>query len=137
MLFNPSKYKEGSQYSEWRTAMEEEYESILKRKTWDLVQLPEGKQPIGCKWLYKPKFKADGSIDKYKGRLVVKGYSPKEGINYEEKFSPVAKLNTIRMLISLSTKHHCIIHQLDLKSSFLNGELKQEVYLVQPEGFVK
>ena len=71
----PSSYKEASQYSEWRVAMEEEYESILKNKNCDLVELPEGKQPIGWKWLYKPKFKADGSIEKYKSRLVAKGYS--------------------------------------------------------------
>eukprot|EP00253_Pinus_taeda_P005746 PITA_05746 len=117
--------------------MEEEYESILKNKTWDLVELPEGKQPIGCKWLHKPKFKADGSIDKYKARVVAKGYLQKEGIDYEETFAPIAKLNTIRLLIFLATKHRWAIHRLDVKSAFLNGELKEEVYLVQPEGFVK
>eukprot|EP00253_Pinus_taeda_P017713 PITA_17713 len=74
-VFEPSSYKETSQYSEWRAAMEEEYESILKNITWDLVKLPEGKQPIGCKWLYKPKFKLDKSIDKYEAWLVAKGYS--------------------------------------------------------------
>lgn len=73
----PCSYKEASQYSEWRATMEEEYESILKNKTWDLVELPECKQPIGYKWIYKPKFKEDGSIDKYKARLVAKGYSQK------------------------------------------------------------
>lgn len=124
-VVEPSSYKEAGQYSEWRAAMEEEYESILKNKTWDLVKLPKGKQPIGCKWLYKPKFKADGSIEKYKARLVAKGYSQQEGIDYDEAFSPVAKLNTIRMIISLATKHHWMIHQLDVKSAFLNGDLKE------------
>eukprot|EP00253_Pinus_taeda_P011634 PITA_11634 len=117
--------------------MEEEYESILKTKAWDLIELPEGKQPIGCKWLYKPKFKVDESIDKYKARLVANGYSQKEGIHYEEAFTPVAKLNTTKMLIALATKHHWMIHQLDLKFAFLNGNWKEEVSLVQPEGFVK
>ena len=73
----------------------------------------------------------------YKARLVTKGYSQKEGIDYVEKFAPVAKLKTIRMLIALATKYHWKLHQLDVKSSFLNGELKEEVYLTQPEGFVK
>ena len=83
------------------------------------------------------KFKADGSIDKHKARLVAKGYSQKEGIDFEETFAPVAKLDTIRLIIALATKHHWKIHQLDVKSTFLNGDLKEEVYLVQHEGFVK
>jgi len=99
--------------------------------------LPENKVPIGRKWLYKYKFKADGSIDKYKARLVANGYSQKQGIDYDNTFAPVAKLNTIRVLIALTTKHNWKIHQLDVKFAFLNGDLKEEVYLVQPEGFVE
>lgn len=104
--------------------LKEEYESIIKNKTWDLFELLEGKEPIGCKWLYKPKFKADGSVDKYKVSLVAKGYSKKYGIDYEETFAPVAKLNTVRMLIAFATKHRWSLHQLDVKYYFLNGELK-------------
>ena len=85
--------------------------------------------------MYKPKINADGTIDKLKSRLLEKGYSQKEGIDYEEIFAPVAKLNTIRMMIALATKKHWMIHQLDVKSAFLNGELKEEVYLEHPEGF--
>eukprot|EP00253_Pinus_taeda_P033382 PITA_33382 len=109
----------------------------LINHTWDLVELPEVKTPIGCKWLYKPKINADGSIEKLKARLVAKGYSQQEGIDFDDTFAPVAKLNTIRMLISLETKHKWQLHQLDVKSAFLNGDLKEEIYLVQPEGFVK
>ena len=92
--------------------------------------------PIASKWLFKSKLKADGSVDKFKERLVAKGYYQQEGIDFEETYAPVAKLNTIRLLVSLATKYNWKIHQLDIKSAFLNGDLKEEVYLVHPEGFV-
>eukprot|EP00253_Pinus_taeda_P035128 PITA_35128 len=117
--------------------MNEEYNSIMKNDTWELTKLPKDKVPIGCKWLFKPKFNVDGSIDKYKARLVSKGYSHEEGIDYKDTFVPVAKINTIRIMIELATKQNWKMHQLDVKSVFLNGELKVEVYLVQPEGFLK
>jgi hypothetical protein len=130
-------FDEANEHDEWKNAMEAEYESIMKNNTWELTELPKHKKPIGCKWIYKPKFKSDGSIDKYKARLVEKGYSQTEGIDYVETFAPVAKLNTIRMLIDLAIKYHWKLHQLDVKSTFLNGELKEEVYLTQPKGFVE
>jgi hypothetical protein len=130
-------FNEANEHNEWRNAMEEEYESIMKHNTWELTALPKHKNLIGCKWIDKPKFKSDGDIDKYKARLVAKGYSQTKGIDYVETFSPVAKLNTIRLLISLATKYHWKLHKLDVKSAFLNGELKEEVYLTQPEGFVE
>jgi hypothetical protein len=136
-VIEPLNFKQANEHKEWRDAMKEEYESIMKNDTWELTKLPKNKVPIGSKWLFKPKFNVDGSIDKYKARLVAKGYSQKEGIDYEDTFAPVAKLNTIRLMIALATKHSWKLHQLDVKSAFLNGELKEEVYLVQPEGFVK
>ena len=101
-----------------------------------MTELPENKTPIGSKWLFKYKFNADGSIDKYKARLVAKGYSKKEGLDYENTFAPVEKMNTIRLMIALSTKKNWQLHQLDVKSTFLNGDLEEEVYIEQPEGFL-
>ena len=103
----------------------------------DLVELPKDKVPIGSKWLFKSKHKADGSIDKFKARLVAKGYSQQEGIDFEETYAPVAKLNNIILLVALATKHNWRIHHFDVKSAFLNGDLKEEVYLVHPEGFMQ
>jgi hypothetical protein len=136
-VIEPMNFDEANEHDEWRNAMEEEYDSIIKNNTWELTELPKHKKPIGCKWIYKPKLKSDGSIDKYKARLAAKGYSQTKGIDYAETFAPVAKLNTLRMLIALATKYHWKLHQLDVKSAFLNGELKEEVYLTQPEGFVE
>eukprot|EP00253_Pinus_taeda_P008453 PITA_08453 len=136
-IVEPLNYEEASRSEEWRAAMHEEMESIYRNDTWDLVELPEGKTPIGCKWLYKPKVNADGTVEKFKARLVAKGYSQQEGIYFDDTFAPVAKLNTIRMLICLATKHKWKLHELDVKSAFLNEELKEEIYLVQPPGFVK
>ena len=136
-VVEPINYEHTKDHREWRNAMNEEYESIMKNETWELTELLENKVPIGCKWLYKTKFNADGNIDKYKAILVAKGYSQKEGIDYEDTFAPIAKLNTIRIMIALATQHNWKIHQLDVKYAFLNGDLKEEVYLDQPEGFIK
>ena len=103
----PVTYKQPKNHEEWKNAMNEEYESIMKNETWELMELSGKKNvPIGCKWLQKTKFHADGSIDKYKARLDAKGYSQKEGIDYEDTFAPVAKLNTIRVMIALATQHN-------------------------------
>jgi len=135
-VIEPLNYEQAKYKEEWVTVMNEEYNSIMRKKTRDLVELPKDKVPIGSKWLFKSKLKADGSIDKFKARLVAKGYSQQEGIDFEETYAVVAKLNTIRLLVALATKHNWRIHQLDVKSAFLNGDLKEEVYLVHPEGFV-
>jgi hypothetical protein len=120
----------------WRFAMEEELHAIQKNNTWELTTLPSNQKAIGVKWVYKIKHTAEGEVSRYKARLVDKGYKQKYGIDYEEVFAPVARLDTVRLLIVLVAHHNWKIYQLDVKSDFLNGILEQEVYVQQPEGFI-
>ena len=103
---------------------------------WELVDLPPGSKPLGYKWIFKKKMKADGSIDKYKARLVIKGYKQKEGLDYFDTYSPVTRISSIRMLIAIAAIHNLEIHQMDVKTAFLNGDLDEEIYMEQPEGFI-
>ena len=103
---------------------------------WELVDLPPGSKPLGYKWIFKKKMKTDGSIDKYKARLVIKGYKQKEGLDYFDTYSPVTRISSIRMLIVIAAIHNLEIHQMDVKTAFLNGGLDEEIYMEQPEGFI-
>ena len=111
--------------------MKEEYDALVKNKTWELVPDPKGKNFIGCKWVYKTKFKSDSAIEKFKARLVANGFNQKEG-----NFAPVIKMNTIRIILSLAASFGWHIHQMDVKNAFLNGDLYEEIYMDQPPGFV-
>jgi len=128
-------YEDASKEEVWIKAMEEEIEMIEKNETWELVDCPKDKEIIGVKWVYKTKLNADGSIQKHKARLVAKGYLQQLGIDNTETFAPVAHLDTIRALIALAAQKKWKIHQLDVKSTFLNGYLQEEIYVAQPEGF--
>ncbi|CAL9030102.1 unnamed protein product [Prunus brigantina] len=120
----------------WKKAINSEVESILQNNTWELTDLPPGTTPIGCKWVFRKKLKLDGSIDKYKARLVAKGFTQKKGIDYFDIYSPVSRITTIRTLIALTSIHNLVVHQMDVKTAFLNGDLDEEVYMEQPEGFI-
>ena len=120
----------------WKEDVNNEIESIMQNHTWELVDLPPGSKPLGYKWIFKRKMKADGSIDKYKVRLVVKGYRQKEGLDYFDTYSPVTRITSIRMLISIGALINIEIHQLDVKIAFLSGDLNEEIYMEQPKGFV-
>nr|GEV01064.1 retrovirus-related Pol polyprotein from transposon TNT 1-94 [Tanacetum cinerariifolium] len=130
------RYMDASKHSEWIDAMKAELEMIKKNNTWKLVDFPEGKNAIGVKWIYKTKFQPpDGSIYKHKARLVVKGYSQIACIDFGDTFAPVARHDTIKLLIAIVAQRNWKIHHLDVKSAFLNGELEEEVYVKQHEGF--
>ncbi|MBO1694904.1 reverse transcriptase domain-containing protein, partial [Bacteroides uniformis] len=102
--------------------MNEEYRSLLENNTWDLVPLPKGRKFVRCRWVYKTKFGPDGKVDKNKARLIAKGFSQVEGIDYIETFSPVAKMNSIRLVVSLDASFKCEVHYIDVKSAFLHGD---------------
>ncbi|CAJ2637857.1 unnamed protein product [Trifolium pratense] len=133
-LSEPSSYKEAILDPLWQKAMAEELAALHKTNTWDLVPLPPGKRAIGSRWVYKIKTKSDGSVERYKARLVAKGFSQQYGMDYEETFAPVAKMTTIRTLIAVASVRQWHISQLDVKNAFLNGDLKEEVYMVPPSG---
>jgi hypothetical protein len=115
--------------------MIEEYQSIINNYVWEKVPTPKRKDVVSSKWLYKIKHVVDGSIDKYKARFFSRGFSQKEGIDYEETFSHVARYSSIRAIISLTTKMKWKLHQMDVKTTFLNGVIEEEVYIEQPQGF--
>jgi len=114
--------------------MENEIQSIEKNKTWTLTDLPLGQKPIGLKWVFKLKKNAEGVVMKHKARLVAEGVQ-KHGIDYDEVFAPVAIIDTVKLLLALAANRGWEVHHLDVKTTFLNGELEEEVYVGQPEGY--
>jgi len=120
----------------WDKAIQTKIDSIKKNNTWTLVDLPKGANPIGCKWIFKKKYHPDGTIEKYKARLVAKGFSQKPNIDYFDTFAPITIISSIRVLLALASIQRLVIHQMDVKTTFLNGELEEEIYMTQPRGCV-
>ncbi|GJW61925.1 zinc finger, CCHC-type containing protein [Tanacetum coccineum] len=129
--------KEGSQdVAFWKEAINDEMDSIMGNNTWVLADLPPRCKPLGCKWIFKRKLKVDETVEKFKARLVIQGFKQKSGIEYFDTYAPVAHISTIRMLIAMALIHNLVIHQMDVKTAFLNGDLDEEVYMNQPQGFI-
>jgi len=121
---------------DWKEAVRNEMDSSLSNRTWELTELPFGCKPMGCKWVFKKKLRPDGIIDKYKARLVAKGYIQKEGEDYFDTYSPVARMTTIRVLLSLTASYGLLVHQMNVKTTFLNEELDEMIYMDKSDGFV-
>ncbi|KRZ26987.1 Retrovirus-related Pol polyprotein from transposon TNT 1-94 [Trichinella pseudospiralis] len=135
---SPSSFHEAMQSvdaADWRKAMEEELHSLEENSVWTLVDPPSGKKVLDSRWVLRIKTKADGSVARYKARLVAKGYMQRPGIDYDETFSPVARFDTVRALLSIAAVERLKLQQFDVKTAFLYGALKEEVYVKQPEGF--
>ncbi len=121
---------------EWDCVMQKEYDSLMTNNTWTLVPLPVGRKLVSCKWVFKIKQGANGEVERYKARLVARGFTQTYGVDYNKTFTLVTKFISIRCIFALTALKDMEIHQMDVKTAFLNGELKEEIYMEQPQGFV-
>lgn len=134
----PTSYEEavlGPEQDLWKVAMREEYDSLMKNNTWSLVELPNGRKPIGCKWVFKRKEDVAGKVSKFKARLVAQGFSQQLGVDYDTVFAPVATQTTFRILLTVAGCKRMTVRHLDVKSAYLHGQLQEELYMQQPKGF--
>jgi len=131
----PRNYEEVFQYPPWICAMKKQLKALQDNGTWSLTTLPTGKSAIGCRWVYKIKHHTNGSIERYKARLIAKGYNQIEGLDFLDTFAPIAKLTTLRLLLALAATQNWTLKQLDVNNVFLHGDLDEEVYMQLPQGF--
>jgi hypothetical protein len=134
-LVEPSSYEEARHHPQWVAAMNSEITALKENNTWSFTSLPAGHRLIGCKWVFKVEYQSNGSIERYKARLVAKGYTQPEGIDYTKTFAPVAKLITVRCLLTVATVCNWPLHQMDVHNAFLHGDLHEEVYMLPPPGY--
>ena len=130
----PHSYSQAKLCPEWVKAMNQELHALESNHTWVMTTLPRGKKALTSKWVYKTKYKPDGTVDRHNARLVIRGFEQLKGKNYKHTFSPVAKLTTVRLFIALSTARGWPLHQLDINNAFLHGFIDEEVYMLPPEG---
>nr|GFA06995.1 zinc finger, CCHC-type [Tanacetum cinerariifolium] len=120
----------------WKEAIDDEIGLVMENNTWVLSDFPPACKPLGCKWIFKRKMKVDGTLDKFKAQLVIHGFRQKERIDYINTYAPVSRITTIRLILALAAIHNLVIHQMDVKTTFLNDDLDKEVHMKQPEGFI-
>jgi len=132
----PTCFEQAVGNPKWDNAMDEEMAALDANATWELVVLPKDMEAIRCKWVYKVKHNAYGSMTKYKTRLVAKGYAQTYGIDYEETYSPIAKMTTVKVIITMASVKGWSLYQMDVKNAFLHGDLRKEVYMEQPPCYV-
>ena len=132
---DPTSFSKANKGSKWRAAMEDKFNALTRKGTWQQVPYRPHMNLIGCNWVFRIKRKADGSIDRYKARLVAKGFHQQQCINFGDTFSPVIKPTTIRLILSLAISFNWPLRQLNVQNAFLHGYLNEEVYMMQPSGF--
>ena len=133
--YYPQAYEEPAGDPIWKASMKEEFSSLQKSNTWELVDLPPGRKLVQCKWVYKTKFDANGYPLKYKAILVAKGYSQVHGIDYNETFTPVTQMDSIRLALAIAASKQWEVHHMDVKCSFLNGDMNEDIFMQQPKVF--
>ena len=133
----PQSYSEAKNSKELCGAIDKEIGAMESTNTWEITVLPPGKKVVGCKWIFTVKFYADGTLERYKAKIVAKGFTQKEGLDYNETFSPVAKMVTVKMLLKISASKKWFLNQLDISNSFLNGDLDEDIYMRVPEGYAE
>ena len=133
----PKNFSEAMRDPRWTEAVGKEIGSLESNKTWTLEDLPQGKKAIGCQWVFRIKHRSNGSIERYKARLVVLGNRQIEGVDYGETFAPVVKMTTVRSFLSIVSARNWEVHQMDVHNAFLHGDLEEEVYMKLPPGFSK
>ena len=136
-MFVPRNVQEALNDLNWKLAVMEEMNALRRSGTWEILDPPRGKKIVGCKWVFTIKCNADGSVERYKARLVAKGFTQTYGIDYQETSAPVVKINSIRILLSLAVNSDWPLHQVDVENAFLNGDIKEEVFMSLPPGFEK
>ena len=132
----PTTYEEASRHQVWKDSITNEFQSIMKNDVWEVVSRPQGKSVVTSKWIFNIKHEQYSSMEKHKARIVARGFSQKEGIDYDETFALVTWYTSIITIIAIASAMGWKLHQMDVKTAFHNGIIEEEVYIEQPEGFI-